>query len=242
MSLARVNAFVRVGVVGIGPVLDSLETLAGIFAARDILTDVLHRAAVPIRDEYRNSAKSHDATGNLARSTRIKTKQYASGNAIAVTGPQQTGSMGASGSQASGNHAWLMEFGSNGRRSPSTRGKRKTYVNVHTSINKRMTLHSRLEDSEKFHSRGAGYYFLMSSWREPTRQARAGRGYTHDFLPAKNDKPRVFTLKAGETYGAMPAYHLMENAIRARASQSQSIIRDGIIEAINNAIARRLAT
>lgn len=242
MSLSRVDAFVRVGVTGIGPVLDSLQTLEGIFGTQDILTDILHRAAVPIRNEYRAAAKTHDATGNLAKSTRIKTKRYPSGTAIAVTGPAQTGSQGATGSTPSGKHAWLVEFGSKGRRSPSQRGTRKTYVNVHTMINRRMTAHSRLEDSEKFRSRGAGYYFLMSSWREPTRQARAGRGYSHDFLPEKNGKSRVFTLKAGETYGEMPAYHLMENAIRARAGQSQNIVRSGIIDAINNSLARRLAT
>lgn len=242
MSLTRVDAFVRVGVEGIGPVLDNLQTLEGIFNTQDILTDILHRAAVPIRDEYKAAAKTHDATGNLAKSTRIKTKKYPSGTAIAVTGPAQTGTQGATGTAPSGNHAWLVEFGSKGRRSPSQRGTRKTYVNVHASINKRMTLHSRLEDSEKFRSRGAGYYFLMSSWKEPTRQARAGRGYTHDFLPSKNGKPRVFTLKAGETYGEMPAYHLMENAIRSRAGQSQNIIRSGIVDAINRSLAGRLGT
>lgn len=240
MSLARAEAFVRVGVEGIKPVLDTLETLEGLFRTQDILTEILRRAAVPIRNEYRNSARRHDATGNLAASTRIKTKKYANGNAVAVTGPRQTGSQGATGSVPSGNHAWLVEFGSKGRRSPSSRGERKTYINVHRMINKRMSLHSRLEDSEEFRRRGKGYYFLMSSWKEPTRQARAGRGYTHDFLPAKGGKPRVFTLQAGETYGAMPAYHLMENAIRARASQSQSIIRNGIISAINDSITGRL--
>lgn len=241
MSLARADTFVRVGVVGIEPVVELLESLEGLFGSQDILTDILRRAAVPIRDEYRDGARRHDATGNLAASTRIKTKKYPNGNAVAVTGPRQTGSQGATGSVASGNHAWLVEFGSKGRRSPSARAARRTYINVHTMINKRMSVHSRLEDSEKFRSRGAGYYFLMSSWREPTRQARAGRGYTHDFLPATNGKPRVFTLRAGETYGEMPAYHLMENAIRARAAQSQTIIRNGIITAINDSIARRLS-
>lgn len=242
MSLAAAEAFVRVGVEGIGPALDNLKTLEGIFGTQDILVDILRRAALPIRDEYRNSARRHDATGNLAASTRVETRKYKNGNAVAIAGPQQTGTQGATSEVPSGNHAWLVEFGSNGRRSPSARGKRKTYINVHQSINKRMSLHSRLEDSEKFRSRGAGYYFLMSSWKEPTRQPRAGKGYTHDFLPEKNGRTRVFTLKAGETYGEMPAYHLMENAIRARASRSQAIIRSGIISAINDSLGRRLGT
>lgn len=242
MSLARVDSFVRVGVEGIKPVLDNLETLEGIFGTQDLLADILRRAAVPIRDEYKNAALRHDATGNLAASTRIKAKKYPSGSAVAVTGPEQTGTQGATGERPSGNHAWLVEFGSKGRRSPSARGTRRTYVNVHTMINRRMTLHSRLEDSETFRNRSLGYYFLMSSWREPTRQARAGKGYTHDFMPAVNGKSRVYTLHPGETYGEMPAYHLMENAIRARAPESQSLIRNGIITAINNSLARSLST
>lgn len=241
MSLAQANAFVRVGVEGIGPVLDNLLTLEGVFRTQDILEQILRRAAVPIRDEYRAAARSHDATGNLWRSTRIKTKNYGNGNAVAVTGPAQTGSQGATDQRPSGNHAWLVEFGSNGSRSPSARARRRTYVAVHTLINRRMTVANRVEDSEVFRSRGVGYYFLMSSWKRPTRQARAGRGYTHDFMPAVNGKPRVYTLKPGETYGAMPAYHLMENSIRARASQSQAIIRNGIITAINDAVGRGLS-
>jgi hypothetical protein len=84
-----------------------------------------------------------------------------------------------------------------------------------------MTRVATLEDSDKFKARSKGYYFLMSSWREPTRQARAGRGYTHDFLPNGG----VFTLQPGETYGAMPGYHLMENTIAAtRATRRKTML------------------
>ena len=236
MSLARVQAFVRVGVTGVQPILDTLETVAGTMSAGATLEAVLRRAAVPIRDGYRAAARTHDATGNLARSTTIKTKTYRPGVSVAIAGPRHTGSAGASGSVASGNHSWLVEFGSNGRRSPSTRGTRKTYVNVHQSINMRMTRVARLEDSDKFAARSKGYYFLMSSWREPTRQPRAGRGYTHDFLPDGG----VFTLRPGETYGAMPGYHLMENTIAARRTEVQGIVRNGLIDAINTAVAGAL--
>ena len=236
MSLARVQAFVRVGVTGVQPILDTLETVAGTMSAGTTLEEILRRAAVPIRDGYRAAARTHDATGNLARSTTIKTKTYRPGVSVAIAGPRHTGSAGASGSVASGNHSWLVEFGSNGRRSPSTRGTRKTYVNVHQSINMRMTRVARLEDSDKFAARSKGYYFLMSSWREPTRQPRAGRGYTHDFLPDGG----VFTLRPGETYGAMPGYHLMENTIAARRTEVQGIIRNGLIDAINTAVAGAL--
>jgi len=235
-NFGRAQAFIRIGVDGIQPVLDTLENVAGVLSAGESLERVLGRAARPIRDTYRAAAMRHDATGNLAKSTTIKTKTYRPGVSVAIAGPRHTGSVGATGSQASGNHSWLVEFGSNGRRRPSTRGTRKTYVNVHQVINRRMTAVARLEDSDKFAKRSKGYYFLMSSWREPTRQARAGRGYTHDFLPDGG----VFTLQPGETYGAMPGYHLMENTISARRSQAQTIIRNGLIDAINTAIAGSL--
>jgi hypothetical protein len=236
MSLARAEAFVRVSVTGVKPVLDTLENVVGVMSAGTTLEEVLRRAAIPIRDGYRAAARTHDATGNLARSTTIKTKTYRPGVSVAIAGPRHTGREGATGSVASGNHSWLVEFGSNGRRSPSTRGTRKAYVNVHQSINMRMTRVATLEDSDKFAARSKGYYFLMSSWREPTRQPRAGRGYTHDFLPDGG----VFTLQPGETYGAMPGYHLMENTIAARRTQVQGIIRNGLIDAINTAVAGAL--
>jgi hypothetical protein len=235
-NFGRAQAFIRIGVEGVRPVLDTLQNVAGALAAGDALERVLQRAARPIRDGYRAAALRHDATGNLAKSTTIKTKTYRPGVSVAIAGPRHTGNMGATGQQASGNHGWLVEFGSNGRRSPSSRGTRKTYVNVHQSINMKMTKVAKLEDSDKFARRSKGYYFLMSSWREPTRQARAGRGYTHDFLPDGG----VFTLQPGETYGAMPGYHLMENTISARRSQAQTIIRNGLIDAINAAIAGSL--
>jgi hypothetical protein len=230
------KGFVRVDMGGIGPMIDTLKNLATTFEARDDLTKVLRRAAVPIRDTYRAEALKHDATGNLAASTKIKTKKYPGGNAVAVAGPEQTGSAGATTDVPSGNHAWLVEFGSHGRRSPSKRGKRRTYVNVHKSINRKMKLHSKGVDSEKFKKMGAGHYFLMSSWNEPTRQARKGKGYTHDFLPDGG----VYTLKAGATYGAMPGYHLMEKTIAAKQAEAQAIMKDGIIDAINKRLAGKL--
>jgi hypothetical protein len=234
-NLARAEAFIRVRLSGVAPMLDTMETLMGTFERQDKLVKILNDAAVPIRDEYKKKALTHDATGNLAKSTTIKTKKYPSGNAVAIAGPRQTGSQGATNKVASGNHAWLVEFGSDGPRKPSTRNK-KTYISVHKMINRKMTLHAPLEDSEKFAKRSRGYYFLMSSWKEPTRQPRAGKGYTHDFLPDGG----VYTLHPGETYGAMPGYHLMEKTITAKASQSQAILRDGIIDAINEAVEKVL--
>lgn len=236
MSLLRANAFIRVNVAGAQPMLDTLENVAGVLAAGQTLERVLGRAAQPIVEGYRAAALTHDATGNLAASTTYKTKTYRPGVSVAVAGPRHTGSIGATTEVPSGNHSWLVEFGSNGRRSPASRGTRKTYVNVHQKINKKMTQVVALDDSDDFHKRGLGYYFLMSSWREPTRQPRAGKGYTHDFLPGGG----VYTLKAGATYGAMPAFHLMEHTIAARRAEVQGIVRTGLINAINAAISGAL--
>jgi hypothetical protein len=235
-NLAKAEAFIRVGVTGVGPMLDTLDLLIGAFAKKTVLEKVLREAAVPIRDEYKSRALKHDATGNLAKSTTIKTKTYPSGTSVAIAGPRHTGTAGASGGVASGNHSWLVEFGSDGPRRPQTR-KKKTYVSVHKMINRKMTLHAPLEDSEKFAKRSRGFYFLMSSWNEPTRQPRRGKGYTHDFLPDLGKGPRVYTLHPGETYGAMPGLHLMEKTIKSQGTKSKNLIRDGIISAINDAVA-----
>jgi len=239
-NLATAISFVRLRIDdrSINLLRDTLQDLQGVFDSQRTLEDILRQAGRPIQSAYKNGLRAHDATGNLSASTRIKTKRYsASGVAIAVVGPVQTGREGATQDRPSGNHAWLFEFGSNGRRSPSTRSTgRKTYVNVHQLVNRRMRLAARLEDSDTFASRGRGYYFLMSSWKEPTRQRRAGKGYSHDFLPGK----KVYTLQAGETYGAMPAYSLMQNSIRSQASRAQSIIRSGLIDAINRTVGARL--
>jgi hypothetical protein len=237
------TSFVRVRITGVEPMIDTLRNLATVFEAGDVMRTVLRRAAVPIRDGYRSRALAHDATGNLAASTTIKTKRYPSGTVVAVAGPRHTGSAGATAAAPSGNHSWLVEFGSKGRRSPQNRGKRKTYVNVHKHINTRMTLHKKNVDSKKFEKMGSGYYFLMSSWKSPTRQARAGKGYTHDFLPADSKgRPRPYTLKAGATYGEMPPLNLMRDTISSVGSTSESIIRDGIVNAINSRLAARLSS
>ena len=47
----------------------------------------------------------------------------------------------------------------------------------------------------KFASMGKGYYFLMGSIDEPTRQARAGSGYPHDFLPGEDGMRPMITVR-----------------------------------------------
>lgn len=229
-------SFVRVRITGVSHMVDTLKNIASEMESARILRPILRRAGLPIRDGYRARALMHDATGNLAASSDIKTKVYRPGIAVAVAGPRHTGNVGATADAPSGNHSWLAEFGSHGSRKPGARGKRKTYVNVHKSINKRMYLHAKKVDSKVFEKMGRGYYFLMSSWRNPTRAARAGKGYTHDFLPGGG----AFTLKSGETWGAMPALHLMRDTISAVGPTSQAILRDGLVDAINARLASRL--
>lgn len=226
--MTKADAFVRIRMEGLGPIVDTLENAVGVLKSGELTLPIVRRAAEPIRKRYKEKAKAHDVTGNLYKSTKIKSKLYkASGVAVAIAGPEHTGTKGATGDVASGNHSWLVEFGSNGRRRPKTRGKRKTYINVHKLINKRFKLVARLEDSEKFENRSKGYYFIMSSEKEPTRQARKGSGYPHDFFMA---------LKPGETYGAMPPLKLMQNTISEKKSEVNSILRAGLIKAISDSL------
>lgn len=226
--MTKADAFVRVRMEGLGPIVDTLQNAVGIMRSGELTLPIVRKAAEPIKKRYKEKAKAHDVTGNLHKSVTIKSKLYkTSGVAVAIAGPRHTGTKGASGDSPSGNHSWLVEFGSNGRRRPKTRAKRKTYINVHKLINRRFKLVARLEDSEKFEARGRGYYFIMSSEKEPTRQARKGSGYPHDFFMA---------LKPGQDYGAMPPLKLMQTTISEKRSETNAILRDGLIKAIIDSI------
>jgi hypothetical protein len=234
--MANSTDFVRVALTGLAPMLDTMDNVIGAVQKQGEIAKILVRAGQPIKKEYKRLALLHDATGNLAKSTTHKTKKYPSGNVAVIVGPRHTGTKGASEEKGSGNHSWLVEFGSNGRRRPSNRGKRKMYVSVHKMVNRKMTMHAPYVESDKFAKMMKGYYFLMSSWRNPTRQARAGKGYTHDFLPGGG----VYTLHPGETYGAMPKLQLMQKTLLSKGNQARDIARNGIIEAINNALSGAL--
>lgn len=233
----RTKGFVKVRVDGIDALAQSLIGLAGQVAADGMIANVVRQAGRMIEQSYRGAAEFHDATGNLAKSTKTKVKTYPRA-VVAIVGPEQTGKAGATTDRPSGNHAWLVEYGSGPRR-PGTQNRR-TYVNVHQSINGRMTKHSATND-EAFARMGKGYYYLMGSLREPTRQARRGSGYSHDFLPdAESPQQMVpMTLHPGETYGAMPAYHLMERAIQRESPAVRRKLEEGIQRAINRTIKRQ---
>lgn len=206
------NAFVTIQTAGIRELAKKLEAMAAGLgmestAGQQMLIAAVKEASKPIISTYRKKVGS--VTGNLGKSMRTLTRKYESA-AVAVTGPLQTGTGGATEKSGSGNHAWLVEFGS-GPRKPGTQNRR-TYINVHTMINRKMSSHSSANDAQ-FANMSKGFYFLMGSRNEPTRLAKQGSGGDHDFNSWGGKGQRPMTLHPGETYGAMPAQHHMEHTI-----------------------------
>jgi hypothetical protein len=109
----------------------------------------------------------------------------------------------------------LVEFGT-GARKPGTQGRR-TYVNVHQMINGKMNRAGTF-NNEQFASMGRGYYFLMGSKKERTRQAKMGVGYPHDFGSDAPGEMHPVALKPGETIRFMPAQSLMQKTISENSS------------------------
>ena len=171
------------------------------------LTDAAKAAMKPVMDRYRQKARSNAVSGNLARSVRVQAgKRKYEGVGIAVGGPVHVANAEEWDveKKGAGNHAWLVEFGT-GRRRPATQGRR-TYLNVHEKINnsfRKLPNGGNAFDNEQFERMGRGFYFIMGTKNNPHR--KHGSGYPHDFLMA---------LAPGQTYGAMPARHWMEESIR----------------------------
>lgn len=224
------QGFITIQTAGIKELAEEYERLALEFGRQANFTPIVRKAAKIIEDGY--ISRVGDVTGGLKKSMKTKVKQYGAAT-VAITGPAQTGNVGSTEAQASGNHAWLLEFGSGPRR-PGTRGRR-TYVNVHQMINGKMRRHSSAND-EQFRRMARGYYFLMGSINEPTRQARMGRGYPHDFGET-DGRMHPVTLHPGETYGAMPAKHPMERTIQS----SQAVVFNTLKAAIENSM-RKVAS
>jgi len=221
------NAFVTVKTAGIRELAEKLEMLGAKMGEPKALEDCVKKAGKHIQQGYR--AKVNTVTGNLGKSVRIETKSYDAA-AVAVIGPWQSGASGATSSQASGNHAWLVEFGTD-RRKPGTKGRR-TYLNVHQMINGKMRRHSSANNTQ-FANMSKGYYFLMGSINEATRQAGMGKGYPHDF-GVTDGRMHPVTLHPGETYGAMPAQHAMEKTI----GEQQTAVFNTLRTAIQNSLDR----
>lgn len=198
------NSFVTIQTAGIREAALKLQRLAAIAGDTRALERCVVAGAKVIEKGYQGRINS--ATGNLKRSVRTKPKAYPNdGAVIAITGPAQTGSTGSTERQASGNHAWLYEFGTGPRR-PGTQGRR-TYINVHQAINGRMKKSGSAND-EQFARMSKGNYFLMGSINVPGRES--GRGA---FVKKPGGGTRPYYLAPGETYPAMPASHAMEKTI-----------------------------
>lgn len=223
------EGFVNLRFSGLKELSEKLIKLAARVGDPQMVNRIVEDASKIIERGYKQ--RVGDVTGNLKKSTTTRTKYYKeSGVTIAITGPKQTGPIGSTEDQASGNHAWLVEFGTKKRR-PGTQGRR-TYINVHQSINMRMRRHSSVND-EQFARMSRGYYFLMGSKDEPTRQARAGRGYPHDF-GYTDGRQHPVTLHPGEVYGAMPARHAMQRTI----NEEERAVFNHMKTAIENTLRR----
>ena len=226
------EGFVTVQTAGAREVAEELRRIAASMGADadKLLGEACRKAAGVIQSRYKS--KVGDVTGNLKKSVRIKTKVYPQDNTvIAVVGPWQSGRGASQEGAESGNHAWLVEFGS-GPRKPGTKGRR-TYLNVHQMINGKMRRAGSF-NNDQFANMSKGYYYLMGAINEPTRQARWGRGGDHDFYtPNGAGKSHPVTLHPGETYGAMPAKHAMEQAISESGSEALNVLINGIQSKIN---------
>lgn len=234
-----IEGFVSVRLDGLADLIKRLEEAAE-KAETDpnrLLVKAVIQGSKPIRDSYR--AKVANVTGNLRDSVRTREgKRKYDGVAIAVTGPThrvEGKEWDVNETKGAGNHAWLIEFGT-GRRKPGSQNRR-AYVNVHQAINGRfgrMQRLSRTFNNEQFERLGRGYYFLMGSINEPTRRARRGSGYPHDFVPTADGGTRPFFLGSGETYGGVTAQHPMERAINDSRQAVLSAVRASLTKFIDD--------
>jgi hypothetical protein len=223
-----VEGFVSIQTAGAREVAKELELMA-LRAMKDpgqLKAKAAKKASEIIRKGYKS--KINNVTDNLGKSIVTRTRQY-EGATVAVTGPRVTGPVGADPELGSGNHAWLVEFGT-GARKPGTQGRR-TYVNVHQMINGKMKRAGTF-NNEQFASMGRGYYFLMGSKKERTRQAKMGVGYPHDFGSDAPGEMHPITLKPGETIRPMPPQNLMQKTI----SENSSAVLASLIANMKNYI------
>lgn len=229
------NAFVRVSMQGLEEVFERMRKMGVAISARQ-KQDAVRKASRPILETYKEQARMHEATGNLAKSTKTIVRDYRNGDvAVAVTGPEQTGPVGTTARRASGNHAFLVEFGS-GPRKPGSQNRR-AYINIHQRINGRMQRHSSAND-EQFSRMGRGFYFLMGSINEPTRQSGGRAGYSRDFMlgtTGQSGRQHPITLGPNDTIAPMPGLHLMQNTISRKGQQVRAILESELISLINQA-------
>lgn len=211
------GAFLRINTSGIEAAVERLLEVAGVFGEAQMKSAV-REALKPIQKAYKANLPAN-VTGNLRKSVGTKVKTYNSGVTFGIVGPRHY----ASGSEwdveerGAGNHAWLIEYGTK-RRRPGTQNRR-TYVNVHRRINGKMKRHATGITDEQFSNLSRGYYFIMSSYNEPTRQRKKGSGYPHDF---------IMTLQPGETYKGVEGTRPMTRAIGSQSSNARRALEQAI--------------
>jgi hypothetical protein len=229
--------FVGVRVSGLRELTDKLREFTSILQSDSVLNKATTKGAEILRDYYKFLAELHMATGNLAASTKIKKKKYQNDIFIAVVGPEQTGSRGNDEDMRSGNHAWMVEYGTGPRR-PGTQNRR-AYVSVHKMVNRRMTARAPNKwDDESFAKAGAGYYFLMGSLYKRASQPAGRPGYSRDFADKRVKDQRggegqhPITLKPGDTLAAMPALGLMTSTIERNRGKVDAAVQSVLRAAI----------
>jgi hypothetical protein len=80
-------------------------------------------------------------------------------------------------------------------------------------------------NNTEFENMGRGYYFLMGSKFEPSRQGQGRAGYSRDFSDSYGTREQhPITLKPGDTLRPMPALKLMEKTIRSRGPEVLGIL------------------
>lgn len=230
----RAGGFVTVQTSGVRDLARSLLRAATAMGrdATKPLTDAAKQAAAPVMAAYKSNIS--DVTGNLKRSVRVQAgKKKYEGVGIAVAGPIHVVNTDEWDvlKKGAGNHAWLFEFGT-GRRKPGSQNRR-TYVNVHQSINGKMNRVANERgglafDNEKFEKMGRGYYFLMGS--KNVAQRKSGKGA---FVPDGRGGTRPYYLASGDTYGAMKPSHAMEKAIQQASPAALNALKAAINVQIN---------
>lgn len=231
-----VESFINIRISGADDLIEKLER-AAFRCLRDpggFLQKAAEAGLKPVRQSYRSKVNS--ITGNLRRSFRIRPgKNKYEGVYIAVGGPTHVVSADIWDveERGAGNHAWLVEFGTQ-RRRPSTEG-RQTYLKVHERINGRFRRIGNRDGGDVFNNRqfeqmGRGYYFLMGSKNEKHPERRTGRGA----FVKEGGGTRPYHLGPNETYGAMRATHPMERAIGDSRQAVLAAVRASLTQFIDD--------
>lgn len=215
-SRSLAESFVRIVMSGSGELDRKIRELSDA-ASTSELRNSLRSGMNVIKKAYKSNLPI-DVTGNLRKSVSTKTKAYSSGVVAGIVGPTHVvaGKEWDVETKGAGNHAWLVEFGTK-RRRPGTKNRR-TYINIHRSINGKMTRHRGSNDTD-FLNASRGYYFIMSSFDEKTRKARQGSGYPHDYIQ---------TLHPGETYAGVTPSNSMQKAIQSSSGNARAALEAAV--------------